>query len=205
MTARRILTLGVIAFLLVFRPVLVPPAAACSCAMDPDPVGAAAQADTTFVFTGIVQPPTDVGTPVVLTRWFEGSPPGSIVALDNQGFQDPTGASCGVARPPAGTEWIFVSGLAEGGLFGVSLCTTHADLATPEGQDLLAAANSRFGDGSLPSADPDPPPEPAPAPASGGPSMDTVMLVVAGAVAAVGIAVAAGAVLWRRRPTPAGD
>jgi hypothetical protein len=198
MVARRVLgALALLTLVFVLRPVLVQPVMACSCAMDPDPIRTGAGDPSTAVFTGVVQAPEAAGTPVVLTRWFKGTAAGPIVALDNGGFEDPFGGSCGTSRPPAGSEWLFVSGLTERGLFGVGLCSTHADLATPEGQALLATATTVLGPGTLRPAEPEPPPfdaEPE------GISANTVALVVAAAIGGLGIAVGAAAVLWRRRP-----
>jgi len=200
---------------LLVRPVAVSTTVACSCAMDPDPIGAAAEDPQQAVFTGVVQAPTGAGTPVVLTRWFEEPAAPPVVWLDNAGFEDPMGGMCGTNRPPADTEWIFVAYRDPAGKFGVNLCTTQAALDTDQGQALLKQAEAVFGPAPpipLASADPVPvattPPVSAPTEmpgASADPVARTdsqpipagVLLMVAGAglVAALG----AGVLLLARR------
>ena len=130
---------------LLVRPVEVPPVAACSCMMPSDRMADAAREPRTAVFSGLVGVPTPEGVPVGLTRWFKGSPPAAVVLLDGRGFEDPMGGMCGTNQPPTGTEWIFVAWFNEQGRFAVDLCSTHADLATPEGKQLLADAETVFG------------------------------------------------------------
>ena len=130
---------------LLVRPVAVAPTVACSCAMDPDPIGAAAGDPRQAVFSGVVQPPTADGTPVVLTRWFGATAPQPVVWLDNAGFEDPMGGMCGTNRPPAGSEWIFVAYRDQAGKFGVNLCSVQAALDTEQGQRLLDEAQAVFG------------------------------------------------------------
>jgi hypothetical protein len=77
-------------------------------------------------------------------------PPSGIAVLDPAGFIDPMGGSCGTNPPGQGTEWIFVAGRNEIGRYGVSLCSTHAPLAAPEGQALLTAAEDVFGAPAVP-------------------------------------------------------
>ncbi len=173
------------------------------------------------VFTGIIQPPEPLALPVLLTRWFQGGPMLGLVGLDRQGFEDPGGGMCGTRQPPVGSEWIFVTETNERGLFSVIACTTHADLATPEGQALLARAAEVYGRA------PDPPPEqpvetapsiPDPSPASpvetaatipdpspaepveaAASTVGTVLPIVLGVVFAVGVAAGLALILGRRR------
>lgn len=144
---RRRAVVALIAFSLVLlvRPIAVLPAAACSCAMPGDPMADAAKEPRTAVFTGVVGVPTPDGVPVGVTRWFKASPPGAVVLLDSRGFEDPMGGACGTNQPPTGSEWIFVAWFNERARFDVNLCSTHADLATPEGQTLLTDAETAFG------------------------------------------------------------
>lgn len=189
------------------------PAAACSCAMEEDPMRAVAGAPGIAVFTGIIQPPEPLALPVLLTRWFQGGPTMGLVGLARQGFEDPGGGMCGTRQPPVGTEWIFISDTDERGLFSVSACSTHADLATPEGQALLARAAEVYG-GPAPDPPPDEPvetaptiPDPAPAepvetaePADTATSMvRTVLPLVLAVVFAVGVAAGLFLILGRRR------
>lgn len=194
---RVLVALAVLTFALTVRPPVVPIAYACSCAMQDDPVGAAAADPASAIFTGIVQPPTDVATTVLLTRWFKGNPGGPAVGLDNRGFEDPFGGMCGTARPPAGSEWIFVAGINERGLFDVSLCTPHASLAEPTGQEMLEHAIDLLGPGTVtPPGATAVPGDPAP---DGGPGPEAVALLVAASIAGLGLAAGAAALFWRRR------
>lgn len=165
---------------LLVRPVAVSSTFACSCAMDPDPIGTAAADPQQAVFTGVVQPPTAAGTPVVLTRWFGAPAPQQVVWLDNAGFEDPMGGMCGTTRPPANSEWIFVAYRDPAGKFGVNLCSTHAALDTDQGQQLLQAATDIMGDPAIP-----PEPEPAAAPAD--PVLTGVLPILVGLVALLGL------------------
>lgn len=132
------------------------PTVACSCMMpEAEPIRAASVDPQVAIFTGIVGAPEALATPVRVTRWFQGAAPAEIVGLDDAAFVD--GAACGTSRPPAGSEWLFVAGMNERGLYGVGLCTTHGDLGTVEGQRLLEEAIDVFGDPApLPSAAPTP-------------------------------------------------
>ena len=142
---RTIVAVIALSLLAVVRPVTVTPTVACSCAMPGDPMADAAKEPRTAVFTGMVGLPTPEGVPVAVSRWFKAAPPGPVVLLDSQGFEDPNGGMCGTNRPAAGSEWIFVAWFNERARFDVNLCSTHADLASPEGQALLADAEAAFG------------------------------------------------------------
>jgi hypothetical protein len=172
---RTVVALLAFSLALLVRPIAVLPAAACSCGFPDDVMGEAAKDPQTAVFTGIVGLPTPEGVPVDLTRWFEASLPGEVVFLDSRGFEDPNGGSCGTTRPPAGSEWIFVSGLNERGRFDVGLCTIHADLATDQGQTLLAEAAAAFGPlEPIPVATAPPAPASTPRPVSSAAPADSV-------------------------------
>jgi hypothetical protein len=127
---------------------------ACSCAMLEAPMQAAAGDASLSVFTGIAGPLEAAGVQVKVTRWFQGAmPPSGIAVLDPGGFNDPMGDvfnSCGTNAPGQGTEWVFIAGRNEVGRYGVSLCSTHAPLAAPEGQALLADAQDVFGPPAVP-------------------------------------------------------
>jgi hypothetical protein len=130
---------------LLVRPIAVTSVFACSCVMDDDPIRTASNDPQQSIFTGVVQGPAAQGTPVVLTRWFGGPAPQGVVWLDNAGFDDPFGGTCGTTRPPANTEWIFAAYRAEMGKFGVNMCSPHAALDTPEGQRMLRTATEVLG------------------------------------------------------------
>jgi hypothetical protein len=158
------------------------PVAACSCAIPVDPMRETAAAPEIAVFTGVIQPAEPMAVPVLVTRWFKGPAPARVVGLDPQGFEDPMGGSCGTHQPPLGTEWIFVTGRSERGFFSVHMCTTHADLATEHGAELLAAANEVYGP-------PQAPPEPE---ATAEAEQDGIFVSILGAVAPLGVALAFG-------------
>ncbi len=141
---------------LLVRPVAVGSVVACSCVQDADPIVTAARDPQQAVFTGVVHEPAARGTPVVLTRWFRGPVPQPVVWLDNAGFEDPFGGTCGTTRPPANTEWIFAAYRTEEGTLGVSSCSPHAALATDEGQRMLESVTNVLGPPAVPVAEPDP-------------------------------------------------
>lgn len=171
-----------------------PPTVACSCAMPDQPMRAASTDPSISVFTGIAGPLGQAGMPVRLTRWFQGAPPPSGVAvLDPAGFEDPMGGSCGTTAPGAGTEWIFVTGRNSVGRYEVSLCTTHAALDTDWGRDLLTEALAVFG----PAVVPETPPAPSdPDPLS---TLAAVLPIALAALGALGLIVGLFGLAGRRR------
>jgi hypothetical protein len=182
---RTIVAVIALSLLAVVRPVTVTPTVACSCAMPGDPMADAAKEPRAAVFTGMVGLPIADGVPVAVSRWFKAAPPGPVVLLDSRGFEDPMGGMCGTNRPPAGSEWIFVAWFNERARFDVNLCSTHADLATPEGQALLVDAEAVFGPttpipvASAPPGDPVAPS--APAATAGSPIPAGILLMAGGA------------------------
>ena len=177
---------------LLVRPVAVGSAVACSCIMDADPIATAARDPEQAIFTGVVQEPAAQGTPVVLTGWFRGAAPQAVVWLDNASFEDPLGGTCGTARPPANSEWIFAAYRAEAGKFGVNLCSPHAALATPEGQRMLQSATEVLGPPAVPVAQPDPS-------GTAEPVVTGVIAILVGLVALTGLAAGIFLVAGRRR------
>jgi hypothetical protein len=178
---------------------------ACSCAMPQSPMRAAAGDASVSVFTGVAGPQQAAGVPVTLTRWFQGPPPPSGVAvLDPAGFIDPMGGSCGTNVPWVGTEWIFATGRNAVGRYVVNLCTTHASLDSDAGRALLAEAVAVFGAPmvpEVPSSEPEPEPDPSAEPEPGavtdpaslpGSIVPIVLIVLAVAGAAVGVFAVAG-------------
>lgn len=191
---------------------------ACSCA-GPQPMPAYAGDPRILIFSGTIAPGDGPGVTVLVERWFQGGT-NPEVELDPREFGI-HGESCQIARPPAGSRWIFVAWVVTvGNLPSVGLCSPHALLDTPEGQAMLADATATFG-GSPPAASTPPavsvgplgsvPPAPLGAPGtSGGPASATpdrgadahgdltsVAPLLAGA-AAVGL-VLLGTLAWRAR------
>ena len=123
------------------------PTLACSC-VQPGPMADYATADHA-IFAGTAGPSDARGVPVRVAQWFSGKGAAPLVYLSAQSF---TGeASCGTSLPPAGTDWIWVTFLPEGGGDPVTgLCSPHGQLGTAEGDELLADATATFG-GTAPS------------------------------------------------------
>lgn len=174
------------------------PVAACSCMMA-EPMAAYVGSPERVIFSGTVQTPEANGTPVVVTRWFQGEGAAGIVHVQGEWGQG--GASCETPLPPAGTEWIFVASRFEGEL-AVNLCTPHAAVASDAGTAMLADAVATFGDGGGA-----PPGESPPAAAPGEPAVagagdataDSLPIVpVLGSVAIVGL-IAGGLLVIRSR------
>ena len=141
--------------------------------------------------------PEPDGTPVLVTRWFQGEDAAGIVRV--QGEWGPGGASCETPLPPAGTEWIFVASRFEGEL-AVNLCTPHAAVGSDAGTAMLADAIATFGDGGgAPPGEPATPPQVA-----GAAAADPLpVALVGGSVAIVGLVAGALLVLRGRSKGPA--
>jgi hypothetical protein len=183
-----------LAFVLVGYLAMALPVAACDC-MATQPMSAYAGSPEWAIFSGTVQTPEPQGTPVVVTRWFQGHGAAGIVWVDGQWGIG--GASCETPLPPAGSEWIFVASRFEGEI-AVNLCTPHAAVGSDAGAAMLADAVATFGDGGAAPPGESPPPE-APVQSAGG-SVDLIPIAaVVGMVAVLGLLVGALLVL-RRRP-----
>ena len=132
------------------------PVAACDC-MALEPMSAYVGSPERVIFSGTVQAPEPNGTPVLVTRWFQGEGAAGIVRIQGEWGQG--GASCETPLPPAGTEWIFVASRFEGEL-AVNLCTPHAAVGSDAGAAMLADAIATFGDGGgAPPGEPAAPPQ----------------------------------------------
>ena len=190
---RRLLTaITALAFVLVGYLAMALPVAACDC-MAMEPMAAYAGAADRAIFSGTVQVPEPAGTPVVVTRWFQGEGAAGIVWVQGEWGQG--GASCETPLPPAGTEWIFVASRFEGEL-AVNLCTPHAAVGSDAGAAMLADAISTFGDGGGPPPGASPPPAaPAQPEGAGGAAVDPVPIAVGGLVA---IALIGGVLVFAR-------
>ena len=180
-----------LAFVLVPYLALALPVAACDC-MAMEPMAAYAGSPERVIFSGTVQLPEPAGTPVVVTRWFQGEGAAGIVRIKGEWGQG--GASCETPMPPAGTEWIFVASRFEGEL-AVNLCTPHAAIGSDAGAAMLADAIATFGDGGGPPPGEQPVPEaPAQPPqGAGGAAVDSIL--VAPAIGLVAVVVLIGGAL----------
>jgi hypothetical protein len=184
-----------LAFVLVGYLAMTLPVAACSC-MGPEPMAAYVGSPERAIFSGTVQAPEPVGTPVVVTRWFQGEGAAGIVWIKGEWGQD--GASCGTPLPPAGTEWIFVASRFEGEL-AVNLCTPHAAVGSDAGAAMLADAIATFGDGGGAPPGESPPPA-APEQGADGAAVDPMPIVLTvGLVAVAGLVAGALLVVRGRR------
>jgi hypothetical protein len=178
------------AFVLVAYLAMAPPVAACSCMMA-EPMSAYVGSPERIIFSGTVQAPEPNGTPVLVTRWFQGEGAAGIVRIQGEWGQG--GASCETPLPPAGTEWIFVASRFEGEL-AVNLCTPHAAVGSDAGAAMLADAIATFDDGGGAPPGESPPPAVPSEPVAGAGIPPAAL-----AVAAVGIAgLLAGALLVLR-------
>ena len=190
---RRLLTATTaLAFVLVGYLAMALPVAACDC-MAMEPMATYSGAPEWAIFSGTVQVPEPAGTPVVVTRWFQGEGASGIVWVQGEWGQG--GASCETPLPPAGSEWIFIASRFEGEL-AVNLCTPHAAVGSDAGTAMLADAISTFGDGGGPPPGASPPPAaPAQPEGSGGVAVGPVPIVVGGLLA---IALFGGVLLFAR-------
>ena len=196
---RLLATVTSIAFVLVGYLALALPVAACSCMMA-EPMAAYVGSPEWVIFSGTVQAPEPAGTPVLVTRWFQGEGAAGIVRIQGEWGQG--GASCETPLPPAGTEWIFVASRFEGEL-AVNLCTPHAAVGSDAGAAMLADAMSTFGDGGGAPPGQSPPPaapaEPAIEGGNGAASDELPVGLVVGSVAIVGLIAGALLVMRSRR------
>ena len=140
---RLIATVSSFVLVLVAYLAMALPVAACDC-MALEPMSAYVGSPERVIFSGTVQAPEPNGTPVLVTRWFQGEGAAGIVRIQGEWGQG--GASCETPLPPAGTEWIFVASRFEGEL-AVNLCTPHAAVGSDAGTAMLADAVATFGDG----------------------------------------------------------
>jgi hypothetical protein len=157
------------------------PVAACSCVGPEDIIDSAGREPGSAVFTARAGARIGDDIPVVVTRWLSGPAPAGAVVLKGT----PAGDMCGSSSPPPGGEYLFVTYQNEIARFNINGCSVQADVASPEGQALLARAIGRFGPGVAP--DPDPPP-------TAGPSVDvaTIAGTAIGALAPLLLLVAFG-------------
>lgn len=130
-------------------------------------------------------------------RWFKGGAAGSV-KLHTGTEIHPGGitssSSCGI-NVPEGAH-IILAAAPGAGFLSAGACSPWADLATAEGQAMLAAAVNTFGVGLVPG-------EPPPEAADNAPAIDlasVAILAVVGLVAIVAAGVVISAVGRRERP-----
>lgn len=126
------------------------PAVACSCVPPLDSLEMAAGDVTATIFAATTGPTVGDQMQVVVTRWFRGQSIGGVAAVQiNLG----DGASCGMSPLPAGHGYLFMTYPSETSPHALSLCSPQGDLATPDGQALLARAVQLYGAGAAPPGD----------------------------------------------------
>jgi hypothetical protein len=181
---RLIATVSSFVLVLVAYLAMALPVAACDC-MALEPMSAYVGSPERVIFSGTVQMPEPNGTPVLVTRWFQGEGAAGIVHVQGEWGQG--GASCETLLPPAGTEWIFVASRFEGEL-AVNLCTPHAAVGSDTGAAMLADAIATFGDGGGAPPGASPPPAAPAEPAVQGAASDQLPVVpIVASVAIVGL------------------
>ena len=189
---RFIATVSSVVLVLVAYLALALPVAACDC-MALEPMSAYVGSPERVIYSGTVQAPEPNGTPVLVTRWFQGEGAAGIVRI--QGAWGQGGASCETPLPPAGTEWIFVASRFEGEL-AVNLCTPHAAVGSDAGAAMLADAITTFG---FVERSPPPGEQVLPPQGAGGAAADPLPVLVVGSVAIVGLIAGALLVVRSRR------
>lgn len=172
------------------------PAFACDCA-GPQPMATYKSPDS-VVFAGVAGQIDGRGVPVSVTTWYHGTGAAPLVYLAKSGFGND--GMCGTATPVAGTGWIWVAWIPEGGGDPqASLCLPSAQLGTADGNAMTADAKATFGGAPPPGANVE-----TGAPGPNVPADAAVPVLVA--TFAVGAALfAAVALLARRRSRRAGD
>ncbi len=208
-SARRLTLLASVAFLSIALWLLAAgPTVACSC-VQPQPMAAYGTGDN-VVFSGTAGPRDARGVPVRVATWFSGRGPAPVVYLAASSFGD--GSACGTGLPAAGTDWIWVAFLPEGGGDPVTgLCEPHGQLGTPEGDAMLADAVATYGGAPAtgpPGAVSESPASSATAPPAGAPtspaaSSDPGLPILLGTIG-LGLAVLLVAVVIARRRTAGG-
>ncbi|HEY8800695.1 MAG TPA: hypothetical protein VIM20_08860 [Candidatus Limnocylindrales bacterium] len=153
--SRRAVLFLAVAFLVALGGLLITarPVAACSCATSGSIKDYAKPENA--IFTGTAGVARARGVPVQVDQWLWGTGAAPVVWLAASSFGD--GASCGTTPPKPGTAWLWVAWLpGNRGDFGTGLCSPSGDLATPEGQAMLADALTVFQAIPPPAATPEP-------------------------------------------------
>jgi hypothetical protein len=170
---------------------------ACSC-VEPLPMAQSIDARTAVV-VGQVGAPVAGRYPLVIERWFTGPAPAAVLTVEGA-EQDLGGGqvvwnSCGRSFTPG--QRLILVGEQNENLLATSLCSLGAEVASAEGQKLVADAERLFGPGTVP---PGAPSDPDTAPEGGSnPGWIAAGLVGVAAVGLGGLVLAAAVLLARRR------
>lgn len=180
---RRTTTLLVALSLIVIAHLWIPrPTAACSCVAPIDSLEMVAQDPGASIFTATTGPTVGDQMQVLVTRWFAGQRISGIAAVE---LFLGDGSMCGMAPLPAGHHYLFMTYPSESARHALSLCSVQGDLATPDGQALLARAIELYGTGI---AAPTEAPTEAPAPAE--PYADPTPAGLVGSIVGVAVPIA---------------
>lgn len=197
MARRTILALLIPAITLAIVALAMPRVAvACTC-IPTQPMAIYATEPETVILTGVTEPPDARGFPVRVTRWFKGDGLAPRVWMAASGF-DGNSASCGVAPPAVGVEWIVVAyRIPDQAELIVNLCAPHHPVGSAAGAAMLADAAATFA-GSLPPVPTLPPTGP-----TGDEPMGGVLVILPALVAtmlgATGLILGVYAITSRRR------
>lgn len=169
---------------------------ACSC-LAPEP-GAPVFTGDEAVLIGTVGPGDGRGTyAFAVERWFQGGNAASV-RLQSQMETFPDGQTvintCGLTFE-VGERLILAAGWMDATTLVPDSCSPHALVASPEGQQLVAAAVRTFGEGTTPGAPPDTDPG-----ADAGPDLGLVAIALVTFI--VGLTGVAGALAFARRREP---
>lgn len=150
MARRTILALLIPAISLAIVALAMPRVAvACTC-IATQPMAVYATEPETVILTGVTEPPDPRGFPVRVTRWFKGDGLAPRIWMAASGF-DGNSASCGIAPPPVGVEWIVVGyRIPDQAELIVNMCAPHHPVGSVEGTAMLADATATFEGSVLP-------------------------------------------------------
>ncbi len=143
-SGRLLLALALVAVANLWIPL---PAAACSCVPPLDSLEMAAGDPKATIFTATAGPMVGDQMQVVVTRWFRGQPIGGVAAVQ---IHLGDGGSCGMSPLAVGHGYLFMTYPSETSPHALSSCSPQGDLATPDGQALLARAVQLYGAGVAP-------------------------------------------------------
>jgi hypothetical protein len=143
---RRTTTLLVALALVVTAHLWIPrPVVACSCVAPIDSLEMVAQDPGASIFTATTGPTIGDQMQVLVTRWIAGQPISGIAAVE---ILLGDSAMCGMSPLPAGREYLFQTYPSETARYALSGCSPQGDLATSDGQALLARAIELYGAGA---------------------------------------------------------
>ncbi|HVL53696.1 MAG TPA: hypothetical protein VM344_05495 [Vitreimonas sp.] len=172
---------------------------ACSC-VEPLPLAETVD-ESSVVVVGRVGMPVGGRYPFTVERWFAGPIPTAVLVLSSGEERMPDGTvvvnTCGRSFTP--NQQLILVGEQEGSHLATNSCGLGAEVGSPEGQKLIADAQSLYG----PGVRPEQPPEfdAGPAGNGGGPAITPVVLMAIAGAGLLALVVATAVLLMRRRGT----